>query len=53
MAFSDDPFTSSFQAQLRRLTKRRGLKRATLAVAHAQLCTANAMLKETVCRTPT
>ena len=36
---------SYFGAQHRRLTKRRGPKRATLAVAHAQLCTVYAMLK--------
>ena len=34
-----------FQAQHRRLAKRRGPKRATMAVAHAQLCTVYAMLK--------
>ena len=36
---------SYFQAQHRRLTKRRGPKRATMAVAHSQLCTIYAMLK--------
>ena len=33
------------QAQHRRLAKRRGPKRATMAVAHGQLCTIYAMLK--------
>ena len=36
---------SYFQAQHRRLAKRRGPKRATMAVAHSQLCTIYAMLK--------
>ena len=36
---------SYFQAQHRRLAKRRGPKRATMAVAHGQLCTIYAMLK--------
>ncbi len=36
---------SYFQAQHRRLAKRRGPKRATMAVAHSQLCTIHAMLK--------
>ena len=36
---------SYFQAQHRRLARRRGPKRATIAVAHAQLCTIHAMLK--------
>jgi transposase len=36
---------SYFQAQHRRLTKRRGPKRATMAVGHSQLCVAYEMLK--------
>jgi transposase len=36
---------SYFQAQHRRLSKRRGSKRATMAVGHSQLCVAYEMLK--------
>jgi transposase len=36
---------SYFQAQHRRLTKRRGPKRATMAVGHSQLCVVYEMLK--------
>lgn len=37
---------SYFQAQHRRLTKRRGPKRATMAVGHSQLCVIYEMLKK-------
>ena len=40
---------SYFFAQHRRIASRRGVKRATMAVAHAQLCTCWEMLKQGVC----
>jgi transposase len=40
---------SYFFAQHRRIATRRGVKRATMAVAHAQLCTCWEMLKQGVC----
>jgi transposase len=40
---------SYFFAQHRRITSRRGVKRATMAVAHTQLCTCWHLLKHGVC----